>query len=296
MLRPLRSWRKLVAVPIGLVALVTFVLPIMLAMFVTNVPDYALGEATPTDIGLDYEEVVVTTSDGVDLAAWYIPSTNGAAVVQLGGCCAARDDELDGAAVLARNGYGVLMLDQRGHGGSDGDGMLWGWWGELDVAAGVDFLAARSDVVDGRIGAIGMSVGGEQVIAAAGVDARIRAVVAEGVSARGARDEGYSARGLDGLLVRHVDAVTKHVAALMTSADTPTQMRDAVRAMTSDQQVFVIISGSAPNEVAAAEALSTIRPGGVSTWTIADAGHIQGLATHPEEWERRVIEFLDDSL
>jgi pimeloyl-ACP methyl ester carboxylesterase len=296
MLRPLRSWRKLVAVPIGVVTLVAVVLPIMLAMFVTNVPDYPLGGGTPNDVGFSYEEVTVTTSDGVDLAAWYIPSSNGAAVVQLGGCCAARDDELDSAAVLARNGYGVLMLDQRGHGGSEGDGMLWGWWGEVDVAAGVDFLAARSDVFDGRIGAIGMSVGGEQVIAAAGVDHRIRAVVAEGVSARGARDEGYPTRGIDGLLIRHVDAVTKHAASLMTSADTPTQMRDAVRAMTPDQEVFVIISGRAPNEVAAAAAFSVIRPDAVHTWTIADAGHIEGLATHPQEWERRVIDFLDESL
>lgn len=296
MLRPLRSWRKLVSVPIGLVVLVTLVLPIMLAMFVTNVPDYPLGAATPNDYDLDYEDVTVTTSDGLDLAAWYIPSSNGAAVVQLGGCCAARDDELESAAVLARNGYGVLMLDQRGHGGSEGDGMIWGWWGELDVAAGVDFLAARSDVVDGRIGAIGMSVGGEQVIAAAGVDHRIRAVVAEGVSARGSRDEGTVAGGLGGLYMRHVDRLTKHAAALMTSADTPTQMRDAVRAMTPDQQVFVLISGSAPNEVAAAEALTAIGPDTISTWTIPDAGHIQGLATHPEEWERRVIGFLDDAL
>jgi predicted alpha/beta hydrolase len=295
-LSPLRSWRKLVAVPIGLAMLVTLVLPIMLAMFVTNVPDYPLGEATPTDYGLDYEDVTVTTSDGVELAAWYIPSSNGAAVVQLGGCCAARDDELEYTAVLARNGFGVLVLDQRGHGGSDGDGMLWGWWGELDVAAGVDFLAARPDVIDGRIGAIGMSVGGEQVIAAAGVDHRIRGVVAEGVSARGARDEGTDVEGLGGLFVRHVDGLTKHAAALMTSAGTPTQMRDAVRAMTPRQQAFVIVSGTAPNEVAAAEALTAVGPETVSTWTVADSGHIQGLATQPEEWERRVIQFLDDAL
>ena len=296
MLKPLRSWRKLVAVPIGLVALVAVVLPLMLAMFVTNVPDYPLGEATPADFALDYEDVTVTTSDGVELAAWYIPSTNGAALVQLGGCCAARDDELEYAAVFARHGYGVLMLDQRGHGGSEGDGMLWGWWGELDVAAGVDFLAARSDVVEGRIGAIGMSVGGEQVVAAAGVDPRIRAVVAEGVSARGARDEGDPAAGVGGLLMRHVDGLTKHAAALMTSADTPTQMRDAVRAMAPDQQVFLIVSGPAPDEVAAADVLTAAGPDIVSTWTIADAGHIAGLATHPDEWEQRVISFFDESL
>ncbi len=98
LLRPLRAWRKLVALPIGVVALVTIVLPLTLAMFVTNVPDYPLGEATPADFGLDYEDVTVTTEDGLELEAWYIPSTNGAALVQLGGCCAARDDEFEYAA------------------------------------------------------------------------------------------------------------------------------------------------------------------------------------------------------
>jgi len=296
LVKRLRRWRKLLAVPIGLVALVTIVLPIMLAMFVTNVPDYPLGEATPADYAFEYEDVTVTTSDGLDLAAWYIPSSNGAALVQLGGCCAARDDELESAAVLARHGYGVLMLDQRGHGGSEGDGMLWGWWGELDVAAGVDFLAARPDVVDGRIGAIGMSVGGEQVIAAAGVDSRIRAVVAEGVSARGARDEGDPAAGTDGLFIRYIDGLTKHAAALMTSAPMPTQMREAVKEMTPEQRVFVIISGPASNEVDAARVFTAVRPDIISTWTIPDAGHIEGLATHPDEWERRVISFYDESL
>ncbi len=34
----------------------------------------------------------------------------------------------------------------------------------------------------------------------------------------------------------------------------------------------------------------------VTTWIDADAGHIEGLSTYPDEWERRVISFLDDSL
>jgi hypothetical protein len=82
----------------------------------------------------------------------------------------------------------------------------------------------------------------------------------------------------------------------MTSADTPTQMRDAVRAMTPDQRVFLIVSGPAFTEVDAAEALTAAGPEIISTWTIADAGHIEGLATHPDEWERRVTSFLDESL
>jgi hypothetical protein len=66
--------------------------------------------------------------------------------------------------------------------------------------------------------------------------------------------------------------------------------------MTPEQRVFVIISGPASNEVDAARVFTAIRPDIISTWTIADAGHIEGLATHPDEWERRVISFYDESL
>ena len=107
--------------------------------------------------------------------------------------------------MLADNGYGVLMLDVRGHGGSEGDAMLWGWWGEVDVRAGVDFLSSRADVRPGRIGAVGMSMGGEEAIAAAGTDPRIAGVVAEGASGRGTRDEGVDTGGLSGLLIRYFD-------------------------------------------------------------------------------------------
>ena len=194
LVRSMPGWWRLAAVPIGLVTLVTIVLPSALAVFVSNPPHFALGDATPADHGMAYEDVTVTTDDGVDLEAWYIPSENGAAIVLLGGCCSARDSVLDLATLFADHDYGVLMLDMRGHGGSEGRPMLWGWWGERDIEAGVDYLSTRSDVVGGRIGAIGMSVGGEQAFAAAGVDPRIRAVVGEGTTARRRARRGHGRR------------------------------------------------------------------------------------------------------
>ena len=76
------------------------------------------------------------------------------------------------------------MLDVRGHGGSGGEANLMGWYGELDVKPGIDYLLARGDVSDGRVGVVGMSMGGQQAVAAAGDDPRIRAVVADGVVGR----------------------------------------------------------------------------------------------------------------
>ena len=56
------------------------------------------------------------------LAGWYAPSRNGAAVVLLHGAGSTRSNVLDEAVVLAEHGYGVLMLDARGHGESAGRG------------------------------------------------------------------------------------------------------------------------------------------------------------------------------
>ena len=295
LVRSMPGWWRLAAVPIGLVTLVTIVLPSALAVFVSNPPHFALGDATPADHGMAYEDVTVTTDDGVDLEAWYIPSENGAAIVLLGGCCSARDSVLDLATLFADHDYGVLMLDTRGHGGSEGRPMLWGWWGERDIEAGVDYLTTRSDVVDGRIGAIGMSVGGEQAFAAAGVDPRIRAVVGEGTTARGALDEGMDADGGAGPFIRYVDNFTKLGAAAMSGAPRPTPMRDAFKAM-DGQQALVIAAGTSPEEISAAAAFEAVAPETVSTWVVPGAGHTGARLTDPAGWEAHVFSFFDEVL
>jgi len=65
--------------------------------------------------------------------------------------------------------------------------MDFGWYGEADVSAGVSYLAGRSDVDEGRIAVVGLSMGGEEAIGAAAAR-RIRAVVAEGATNRAFAD------------------------------------------------------------------------------------------------------------
>src|SRR6185436_19928927 len=97
------------------------------------------------DLGRAYEPVSLRTTDGHRLAAWYVPSRNGAAVIAFPG----RAQPLPQARMLARHGYGVLVLDRRGEGQSGGDYNAFGWGGAADVVAGVRYLQGRTDV-DGR--------------------------------------------------------------------------------------------------------------------------------------------------
>ena len=90
--------------------------------------------------------------------AWYVPSGNGAALLLLPGSGSNRTSTLGHAAVLAKHGYGVLLLDTRGHGKSDGHAMDFGWYGDIDIEAAVAYLGTRPDVRGGRIGVVGLSM------------------------------------------------------------------------------------------------------------------------------------------
>ena len=80
-----------------------------------------------------------------------MPSENGAAVIAFPG----RRAPVHHARMLAAHGYGVLLLDMRGQGQSDGDPNAYGWGSVQDLEAAVAYLQSRPDVRDGRIGGAG---------------------------------------------------------------------------------------------------------------------------------------------
>ena len=101
----------------------------------------------------------------------------------------------DPARMLARHGYGVLIFDRRGEGESDGDPNPYAWnEGEKDLLAAIDFLKRRPDVEPGRIGGIGLSVGGETFLQAAAHSEDVQAVVSEGATARSVGELAQRAR------------------------------------------------------------------------------------------------------
>ncbi len=292
-----RGRRRLLAVPIALVAASVVVLPIYPAVYATNVPRPALGSVTPAHRGLSFVDAAFTTSDGVRLSGWYIPSTDGSAVVLLHGASSTRSHVLDQAVVLARHGFGVLLFDTRGHGRSGGRAMDFGWYGDTDVAAAVTWLAGRPDVDAGRIGAVGLSMGGEEAIGALARDPRIRAVVAEGATNRTSADKAWLADeyGLRGRIQLGIEWLTYALTDLLTAARPPISLRDAVVAA-APRPVLLIAAGAVADEQRAGEAIAAASPSSVELWVVPGAGHTGGLRTRPEEWARRVSGFLARAL
>ena len=298
--RLVRGVRARVWVPSGATAIVVaFILAWTLgqAVAATNVPRPRVGSRTPADVGLAYRDVAFPATDHVTLSGWYIPSHNGAAVILLHGAGSTRSDVLDHAAVLAGRRYGVLLYDARGHGRSDGRAMDFGWYGDPDIGGALAFLERQAGVDPRRIGAVGMSMGGEQVIGAAASIGAIRAVVAEGATNRVASDKAWLSDefGLRGALSERIELLTYGFADLLTSASPPISLHEAVRAA-APRPVLLITAGSVPDEARAARYIQQAAPSSVEVWVAPRTRHMRALKTHPAEWERRVVTFLDHAL
>lgn len=294
-----RRWWALV-IPVVLVATYLVVWTLGQAVAASFAPRPALGEGTPAELGLAYDDVTFRSSDDQVLAGWYLPTRNGAAVALLHGAGSTRTSVLPHASVLAEHGYGVLLFDARGHGESDGRSMDFGWYGESDVIGAIDFLTRQDGVAPGRIGLVGISMGGEEAIGAAGLDERVTAVVAEGATSRVAADKGYlDTYGTRGQVQQGIDHVTFWLAGLLSGAAEPASLQQSVSAAStrSDPATFLLITaGSVPDEALAAAHMRGSHTDRVQVWTVPGAGHARGLGTSPAEWQRRVVGFLDDTL
>jgi fermentation-respiration switch protein FrsA (DUF1100 family) len=297
LVRRARPWRRVLVVPMLLAAVFVVMWSLGQAVAVTNAPRSSVGDTTPADVGLPYRDVEFGTSDGVTLSGWYIPTTNGAAVVLLHGSGSTRASVLDQALVLAGHGYGVLMFDARGHGGSGGRAMALGWHGDQDTSAAVTFLQSQPDVDGGRIAAVGMSMGGEEAIGAAAADGRIQAVIAEGATNRVSGDKAWLSDeyGWRGMLQEGVEWLTYGLADLLTAADPPIALRDAVAAV-APRPVLLIAAGDVESEGLAGRHIAGASPDTVELWIVPGTGHTAGLDTHPDEWAQRVTTFLDRAL
>jgi len=245
------------------------------------------------DLGpVQVEDVQLHTSDGLTLEGSYVPSRNGAAVIVAFG----RKGTQDHARYLARHGYGVLIFDRRGEGESDGDPNPYAWSeGERDLVAAVDFLKHRPDVEPGRIGGLGLSVGGETFLQAAAHHEDIAAVVSEGASSRSV-GELQSVPGSPAPMVAFNALVTAGTAVFSNSTPPP-HLIDLVGRI-APRPMFVIYAekGTGGEEKRANRAFYEAAGGPKDIWGIPEAGHVGGLEARPVEYERRVTGFFDQAL
>jgi dienelactone hydrolase len=202
----------------------------------------------------------------------------------------------DPVPMLARHGYGVLIFDRRGEGESDGDPNPYAWdEGELDLLAAIDFLKRRPDVMPGRIGGVGLSVGGETFLQTAAHSDDLQAVVSEGAGARSG-SELASVPGSGPAQVAFNTVVTGGTA-VFANASPPTHLIDLVDQI-APRAVFLIyapaVTGGLEERFNRAYYREAGRPKAI--WGVPEADHVGAQEAGPRQYEERVTRFFDQAL
>jgi pimeloyl-ACP methyl ester carboxylesterase len=270
---------------LGGAVVVTFVavMPLAFGLMITHAPRWEIQESS---LGIPHQELRI---DGQ--SAWYVPSRNGAAVLLSHGSGGSRERVVGHIRMLARHGYGVLALDNRGNGESGGHSNGLGDNAQPGIAAALGWLSRRPDVDPERIAAFGTSLGGEVLLEAAARDPSIRAVVSDG-----------AARPTDSSDVGDVSAGEKTMGWLTmqvvrgVSGTRPAPSLFGLMPRIAPRPVLLVASGELAPEAATNRRYQALGGANVSLWVVPGAGHTAGLRVHPAEYEQRTTAFLDHAL
>ncbi len=113
----------------------------ILDRFMVYFPDRHLS-MTPAEVGLDYGDVYLAAADGVRIHAWHVPGESDTTLLWLHGNAGNISHRVDNIAVLSRlTGLGVLIVDYRGYGLSEGSPSEKGLY--LDAEAAFEHLVTE---------------------------------------------------------------------------------------------------------------------------------------------------------
>jgi len=137
-------------------------------------------ESTPIDaLGFGTIDVSFFNNEGDRVPGWYNPGTNGGAVLILHGLGGNRAQLVGVARFLLDEGFGVMLIDQRGHGEHPANFTTMGRAESFDALAAVEWLRGRDEIDPDRIGLYGGSMGAATAIYTAALDHRLACVVAD---------------------------------------------------------------------------------------------------------------------
>jgi len=140
-------------------------------------PDKENAGVDPKALGLPFESVALRSSDGVELAGWWVPADEArGTVVLVHGLNRSRIEMVRKAPFLHEHHWNALLFDLRHHGESGGEATTFGFKEKDDVLAAVAEARRRAP---GPVVLWGVSLGGASVMMAAAQDPAVAGVVCD---------------------------------------------------------------------------------------------------------------------
>jgi pimeloyl-ACP methyl ester carboxylesterase len=290
--KPRRSWRR---------RLFRWIIILVLVLLFADIFLLPLGVAiyASTSVGSDIDEppqgfsaIQLPAADGTRLAGWYLPPQNGVAIILLPGAGGTRNGLASRAEMLAANGYGVLAIDHRGAGESEGQTNRFGWAGTSDVGGAVEHLETQPDVE--VIGGWGISLGGEILLGAISDYPQIAAVISDGATSRSYEETYDLDRGNNPVMRLQTWLITGFVG-LLTGDDPPTPIVDSIRA-NENTRLLLVAAGNVQDEIDYNNMFANTAGDRAEVWIVPDVGHTSGWGHHRDEYTQRVLDFFGASL
>jgi uncharacterized protein len=249
---------------------------------------------TPADFHMGYDDVQVTTSDGIQLPGWWIPPAGRGVIVLIHGYKGHRGQLLGIAEVFHRHGYGLLIPALRAHDRSGGEVISFGNEEMKDLDAWVAFLCGHGDVDPSRVGMLGVSMGGEIAIKYVAQHADIRVLVADSAFSSVDETVATSVHYFTGLPAFPFAPMIRFWIDRELGFDTSTLDAKQWIPNISPRPVFVMQGGAdvvIPPDSGRKLFAAAGQP--KELWFEPAVAHAKFFDTLPEEYERRVVGFFD---
>jgi hypothetical protein len=268
----------------------------------------ALHRLSPADLGMEFEEVsfhVIDEYSGrkLKIAGWWIPNpdANGRCAVIIHGYTDAKVGGIAWAPLLRSLGFAILAIDLRAHGESGGVYSTAGYWERHDVNQVLDQLKSARPAETRQILLFGISLGGAVSAATAAMRNDLLAVILEGPFAIYRHAAFYEADriGTPGPLFQEP---AFRLAQWLSKADF-----DAVRPIDTIPKVpcplMVVQAGDDPflSDEDRAAVRKAVESRGNSQapsvcWELPGVHHVVGMREDPEEYRRRIEDFISKAL
>ena len=249
---------------------------------------HAIGKP-PAD--LSAESVLIPSSSGSTLHAWFSEAPGGRAAIALfHGVHANRLAMLDRARLFHAAGYSVLLFDFQAHGESPGEQITFGYRESKDVEASIAWLHNR--LPQAHMGAIGVSMGGA-ALALAKHPLQLDAVVLE--SAFSCIDLAVENR-----VTSNIGIAGEAVWRLLT-----VQLKPRLGISTDDLRPIdhladvgcpILIAGGAADPFTVTKETEQMYQAAKSPkdfWLVPKAAHVDLQHFAPEEYQKHVFTFLN---
>ena len=302
-------WSILVIIVCG-----TIIWGIMSPRLITS-PPRDQNKSSPEEFDLAYEKVEFTSTDGLTLKGWFIPHLfnqhnnalqKGAefipsreakgTIILCHGFGTSKSDLINFIPFLHKGHYNVFMFDFRAHGDSPGLCSL-GYYEVNDLTGAINYLKTRPDVDAGKIGAIGISMGGAVAFMTAARNSDLKAVVSDSSFMSFERTVTKFAKLFYNLPKFPFVYIT--IKAVEWRLHFEDEEADPVKyiGQISPRAVF-IIHGAEDQRVLPEDArvLYEAAREPKQLWMVPEADHLEAHGLWPAEYEKKIIDFFDKYL